>query len=356
MSGQNVWATLVKAGVVQGPAPQTESLESPWYVKILLALSGWIAAVCLLGFIGVAFYSVFQHSTAAFVLGSVMICCGFMILRAPQNVFLEHLALALSMAGQALVVYRIFGEHFYGIETGDWVLVVLLQSLLAVVMPNFVHRVFSACVAAFAFSMALTYTIGLSFIASGVIMLIAAWCWLNEFRYPAYMRMIQAIGYGLILAVIVLKGTELYGYGDLRWFFGGNEPKAWNKPWMSEVLTGAVTLYVVWNLLQRSLQPLSERLSMMVLFATVIVCVLSVEVHGLTVGMVIVLLGFAGANRPLLGLGITSLLSYISSYYYLLDTTLLAKSITLVVVGIALLVFRWLMLRMVSADKEEKHV
>jgi uncharacterized membrane protein len=61
----------------------------------------------------------------------------------------------------------------------------------------------------------------------------------------------------------------------------------------------------------------------------------------------IVLLGFANANRVLAGLGIASLLVYVSSYYYLLDVTLLAKSAVLAATGAALLGARWIVLNVV---------
>ena len=78
------------------------------------------------------------------------------------------------------------------------------------------------------------------------------------------------------------------------------------------------------------------------------------EVLGLTAGMVIMLLGFAGA-RVLLGLDIVSLLFYLSSYYYLLDATLLVKSGTLLLVGVVLLLVCWLLVTFIPADGEEKH-
>ena len=118
---------------------------------------------------------------------------------------------------------------------------------------------------------------------------------------------------------------------------------------------GVVTLYVVWHLLQRYGQSISERLSITALLGTLLLCAVSMEVQGITVGMVIILLGFAGANRVLLGLGIVSLLFYISSYYYLLDATLLDKSQTLLIVGLVLLIVRWLMLRILPVKKEAQH-
>jgi uncharacterized membrane protein len=351
---EQVWAMLLEAGVTEGEAPEAKKLESPWYVKVLLAFSGWLAALFLLGFIGVGFEFVFDNSAAAFIIGGLMIGGAFAILRIPQNEFVEHLALAVSLAGQALVVFAII-EATNGNENVAAILVALLQASLAVVMPNFVHRVFSSFVAAIAFDMALTLW-GLPYVVTGVVMLLGAWCWLNEFRYPHQMGKIRAIGYGLVLALILLKGTALFGYERMAWQFGGNRPALWARPWVGEVLIGVVVLYVVWLLLQRYGHRISDRISITVLLGTLLLCVVSMKVQGISVGMVIILLGFAGSNRVLQGLGILSLLFYISTYYYLLDATLLAKSYYLLIVGLVLLVSRWAMSIVVPVEKEAKHV
>jgi len=351
---EQLWATLLQAGLVEGAAPATGRPESPWYVKVLLAFSGWLAAFFLLGFIGMAFGSVFKNSTAAFILGVTTIGGAFAILRIPKNEFVEHLALAVSLAGQVLVVaafFRIARHH----ENIGWLLVVLLQVPLAIVMPSFVHRAFSSFFAALALNMALTYW-GWPFVASGVIMLLAAWCWLNEFSYPQQMRSIRAIGYGLVLAMILLKGMALFDYQTMGWFFHRAKPELWIRPWMGEVLIGAVALYVVWQLLQRHGRHISQRIAIPAILGTFLLCAVSMKVQGLTVGMVIMLLGYSGANRVLLGSGIVSLLFYISSYYYLLDATLLAKSKTLLIVGVVLLLLRWLLVTMMPADREADHV
>lgn len=203
----------------------------------------------------------------------------------------------------------------------------------------------------------MTLTImGWPYVVDGVVMLLAAWCWLNEFRFPQHMRKIRAIGYGLVLALIQLKGAALFGYRTMGWRYSQNQFELWDKPWIGEVLIGAVTLYVVWHLLQRYGRGFSERLSITALLGTLLLCAVSMKVQGITVGMVIMLLGFAGANRVLLGLGIVSLLFYIFSYYYLLDATLLAKSQNLLIVGLVLLIVRWLILRILSVKSGAQHV
>jgi hypothetical protein len=318
-------------------------------VKVLLAFSGWLAAFFLLGFVLVGFEFVFENSTAAFIIGGLMIGVALAILRIPKNEFIEHLALALSLAGQALVIFAIFDTFDHN---GTWLLVALLQVALTIAVRNFVHQVFSSFVAAIALNMALL-SWGWFDVVGSFVMFLAALCWLNEFRYPQ--QIVRATGYGMVLALILLKGTALFGYRDMGWVVSQYQPDFWFRPWIVELLTSAVTLYVVWHLLQRYSQGIFTPVSITALLGTVLICALSIEAQGITVGMVIMLLGFAGANRVLLGLGVVSLLFYISSYYYLLDATLLAKSQTLLVVGLALLSLRWLMLTIIPAKKEVEH-
>jgi hypothetical protein len=258
------------------------------------------------------------------------------------------MALAVSLAGQALVVLALFNMTKDNRQMA-WVLVTLFQIPLAVVMPHFVHRVLSSFIAAFAFSEVLGYR-GVSDLGGSVLLLLAAGLWLNEFSYPQQMRKIRAIGYGLVLALVFLTGTASFDSGAIgRW-----PTQQWLLPWAGELLTCAVMLYVVWRLLQNQGRVLSDRLTLVVLLGTLLLCAVSLEAQGITVGMVIMLLGFSGGNRVLLGLGIVSLLFYISSYYYLLDTTLLAKSQTLLIVGLVLLAVRWFILHLMPEEEGEK--
>jgi len=345
-----LWPTLLEAGVVKGGKPEEGDLESPWYVKVLLAFSGWLAALFILGFIAIGFEDIFKNNSAVLILGTIMIAAAFAMLRIHKNEFLDHLALATSLAGQALVVYAIFDMAAHN-EIIAWLLVALLQLPLLMFMPNFVHRVFSSFIAALAFYMALA-EVDSSYIAAAVVMFIAAFCWLNEFCYAQHIKKIRAIAYGLTLAIITLKGTTLFGLNALGEQLYENQTELW----IGELLIGFVGLYVVWGLLQRNGKTISDRLFIAALVATILVCVVSIKVQGITIGMVILLLGFSRTNRILIALGIISLIFYISSYYYLLDTTLIHKSLNLFVVGTIFLGIRWLMTRIIPIDKEVQGV
>lgn len=348
--GEPLWETLLEAGLVQGDAPATDTIESPWYVKALLAFSGWLAAMFLLGFVGVGFRFIMESGLASLITGGVMMSAAYAVLRIPKNEFVEHLALAMSIAGQALAVWA-FYEMLDTHGALLWALVALLQVLLALVMPNDVHRVWSSYAAAITFSMTLA-SMRAPYMAEGLVMLLTAWIWLNEFGYPHYMRRMRAVGYGLVIALIQLTGTLLFGHETLRWLAETSAVGEWVPPWVGEILAGAVMVYVVWKLLQRLGMRLAEPFAMATLLSTILFCGVSLEARGITAGMTIVLLGFAGGNRVLQGLGLASLLFYISSYYYLLETTLLFKSGTLLMVGAVLLAVRWLMLHVASRQKE----
>ncbi len=128
-----------------------------------------------------------------------MMGAAYAVLRIPKNEFFEHLALAMSIAGQALAVwafYEMLGTH----GTLLWAMVALLQVLLAVIMPNYVHRVWSSYAAAITFAMTLA-SMRVPYLAHGLILLLTAWIWLNEFRYRRYMRRMRAyrvwLGYRL---------------------------------------------------------------------------------------------------------------------------------------------------------------
>ncbi|MBI1422116.1 MAG: DUF4401 domain-containing protein [Gammaproteobacteria bacterium] len=351
-SSQPVWATLQQAGLVQGNAPIPAQPESPWFVKVLLAFSGWLASLFLLGFLGAGFEVIFRNTVASAITGSVMIGAAYFILRIPKNEFVEHIGLAVSLAGQALITWSLF----QGLNNDKlaWIILALLQAGLAVVMPNFIHRVFSSFIAAFSFSMALTQ-FGAPYIFSSIVMFIAAWLWLHEFHFPKHIRKIHALGYGAVLGLIQLKSFDLFGIHHLGWSMGRMNTELWVRPWMAEVLAGVVMVYVVWQLLQRMGHRLSAPLASTALLGTVILSAVSVEAPGITVGMMILLLGFAGSNRVLMGLGIISLLFYISAYYYLLDATLLMKAETLLVTGMVLLLVRWLLLKIIHREKGATH-
>lgn len=346
----SLWHHLQETGIVQGPPPAEPELPTPWYVKALLGFSGWLAAVFLLATLGAAFNFLFSQHLATGIVGIGLIAAAYALLRGSRNDFVEQLALAASLAGQALfawMLFRLFEHH----TAAGWSLLAVIELVLAWLMPHFIHRVFSSILTALAFYLSLD-VIGATYLFSGVTSLIAAWLWLNEFRFPAYMPRLRAMGYGLVLALIPLKGSLLYG-SHLGWSAAYYHHSAlWLPPWLGEALLAIALLYVVWRILRRQQPAPVTSVIVAAVVSSLVLSAVSFQAHGLTLGLMIILLGFANGNRVLQGLGIVALLFFISSYYYLLDTTLLNKSLTLLLVGTVLLIARWLLLRVLVRTTE----
>lgn len=347
-SYKQLWLTLSTAGLVDGSVPEPGELESPWYVTVMMAFFGWLVAFFLLGFVGFGLFSALENSYASFLVGGFMVGGAFMLLRAPKNAFLEHFSLAISLAGQVLVIWGMF-DAINSKPAVLWFSIMVFQALLAVFMPGAVHRVFSSFATCFALSTALIL-VGIPYLASGVILLGAALLWLNEFRLPTVMQKIRSIGIGLVLAVIGIKSALFFSYNNLFWLGYGRHTEIMMAPWVGELLTGFVFLFVVWQLLQRLSHQLSIKLRIAALISALIIAAVSFETPGIIIGIVILLLGSAGSHRVLIGLGIAVLLFYISAYYYFLDTTLLMKALTLMVLGLVLLSSRWLMHHFLPSD------
>jgi len=112
-----------------------------------------------------------------------------------------------------------------------------------------------------------------------------------------------------------------------------------------------VLLSAVWMLLRRAGWSLPESKSILSLAVAGAIGAASFKAPGVAGGLMIVLVGFANGNRLLAGLGIAALLYYVSSYYYLLDATLLAKAGVLAASGVVLLGARWLLLNVVMPER-----
>ncbi|MBN2767878.1 MAG: DUF4401 domain-containing protein [Campylobacterales bacterium] len=202
---KNLWGILKQAGIVQGEQPKSDTIETFWHTKILLAISGWLAALFLFLFLGLQFYNALENPSVSLVLGGMMIAGGFALLQIPKNDFYENLALAISFAGQALIVWGIFES-----TTSDkvqWLLTSLFFAMIALFVPNYIHRIVGSFLAASSFSIALFF-FGMPSIATAIIVFVTAFLWLHEFNYPRYMSEQRAIGYGLIFAIVYMNTSQ----------------------------------------------------------------------------------------------------------------------------------------------------
>jgi hypothetical protein len=349
MNKQNdsLWAVLAQHHLITGEEPLSKELSSPWYIKLLLAISGWLAAAFLIGFLGVGFSRILDSIPSSFMLSIFLLGVAYMILHQDKNDFLEHLGLAVSLAAQVILVITLF-RYFKGDSTTAWFIIALAQTALAWLMSNYIHRLFSAYFATTALFAALW---GLKPILIPLFMLLAIYLWMHEFKYPKHLQKMQAFGYGILLSLIHIESSRVFG----EVLYGMNRAKYFtiDIPWLEVILTTLVILYLMIVLAKEHKPALTKQLYGALFIAIVALSASAIYIPGIMLGTLIILLGFNHSNRVLSGIGILALLFYVSSYYYQLHATLLEKSAILGVLGVSLLLGRWLVLSILLSVKEE---
>jgi len=342
-----LWSKLVAAGLAAGDMPTVAEAQTPWYVRVMLGAAGVIAAVFLVAFVGMLFPIVFENEVASVVAGLLLIAAAYGLFTAgPRSDFVAMFALAVSFAGQALLAVGVF-TMFDGRVTLRYAVLALVEVALALVIPNFIHRVATAYAAALAFAYA-CYASGVWYLPAGVVGAAVAASWLSEARLAKTHSVAAPIGYGLTLAFMQIEGAPLFRHGI--GMVSGSREMARSSAWTGEVLVAVALVATVLVLIRRAGWKLAAPRTLLALGVALALGAASFKAPGIAGGLMIVVLGFANGNRVLTGLGIAALLFYVSAYYYLLDETLLFKSGVLLATGIVLLAARWLVLNAVMKE------
>lgn len=344
-----LWEKLQEADLVQGQAPRIDSVSSPWYVKILLALSGWLGAIFLLGFLLVSFSSFFNNTVSALIISLLLIIIANRILVTATNEFYEHLALASSFAGQILFLTLTFQWEDSVLA---WGAVGLLQVALVFLMPSFLHRVFSTLFAALSFSQSLTI-IGAPYLFGALLIFPVTWICLKEFSFIKQYKRVKGIMYGLVIAMLLLECSYIFTSGDPYLLGKTSEVMIQITDFLSSIIYISALLFVTWQLLTSNHINTNTRFSKVLLLLTFVLGLATFKAPGLGVGLVVIVLAFAHCNRVMMGLGIIALLFYSSAYYYLIEDTLLFKSGILFFIAFVLFVSHFLLHKMLPLLKDK---
>lgn len=340
-----LWARLREAALVEGGMPVAGEARSPWFVRVMLGIAGWIGAAFLLGFVDASLAFVVKSALACLLFGAAACAAAVMIHRAvPANDFVAQFGLALSLAGQALLLYgaaRWLDQPVAAIA----LFAALQQALLFILVPGVVHRVWAAFTSTLALCWAMLDA-GLVAFAPAATTAAFLWLALREFELARHGNMVRAGIHGLALAAVLVAAMRddllpaiLVGGGG-----GGLLPGA-AIVWMGKLASVAVVLAAAPKLLQREGVALASVKGRVALAGAAMVGLACIEVPGLAPAAAILIAGYANANRVLAGLGILALPGYLSHYYYSLHATLLEKSALLAAAGAALLVARFALRR-----------
>jgi uncharacterized membrane protein len=355
MSAQDLWDRLAAERLVEGERPEPERARSPWYVRVMLGIAGWIGALFLLGFVGTAFALVMDNAGAALIVGASC-CAGALGLYGAMRGrdFAEQFALATSLAGQILLIVGI-GQLIPPDRPSFYLAVVAIEAGLALAIPNFLHRVLTAAGAAVALAFAVAQ-LSLHGLAAPLLCAALAWVWLEPARWARSGRLWRPIGYGLVLALLLVETFRLFG--ATQWFGLGRETPGWMQmhgPLLGRGLSAVLLVTVAFVLSVREGHAAAGRTTLAVAGGAALLGLFSLGAPGLASALLILLLGFAAGNRLLMALGVLALLGFASHFYYSLHSTLLAKSGFLAATGLCLLAAHLIIARVARTAVEPGH-
>jgi len=322
--------------------------HGPWYVRVMLGIAGLIAAIFLLGFFGLALRGIFDSKGAAIIVGAMIVAGAYVMLRFASGDFGAMFSLALSLAGQVLLAVGIFGVFDTRHDAAAaWTAMALVELGLAFAMPNYIHRLAAALAVGVMLQLALT-PVGGRALTAGVLAAALVLAWFAAYRLQQAREVFIPIGYGAALALVVAESARSW----TRWIFWSERaPAGWITPQAGQGIVLLVFVAAIVAYLQLVGWRTSERRSVVALATAVLVAAASFKAPGIASGLLMVLAGFAAGRRVMIGLGIAALLFYLSSYYYLLDATLLYKAGVLAATGVELLAARWVVLNLVLAEE-----
>ena len=333
---------------------------SPWFISLLFGFSGVFASLFFIGFLTLILDNtgLLDSTLALFIIGGILSVIGgflFYNARIRHSPFWNSLAFAITLAGQGYIAYALLASEIA--EPLNIMLLLLVQLLMTVAIPNFIYRLLSATLALSCLFYLLNYY-HLSEISLGLLALITSVTHLQRYTLAAFiptkwrmnaLEITNAIGYAsayVLLSVSVYFIAAEYGnsFANFNSLDSYGEAFSYNY-YLAQGLLTLASLYAAYLILKRYQVKLRSTAGLLISAAIVLLGIMSIYVSGLLATSLIIIIATANSQRVLLGLGVIASVGYIFWYYYQLDTSLLVKSASMLVIGIALLLLRWLLIK-----------
>ncbi len=320
--------------------PQKSAL--PWYVKLFVGLSAWIAAILITAFFFII--GIIDEDQALFF---GLVFCALAILFNHvnrSNLFLVQLSLALSLTGQVLAIIGFSSlynfDELFPIVAG----VTILELILIWLHRDSVLRFISTLIIVICILVLIFDQNTLTSLHGFIIVLAAGTLFIhlkeNDFKLRGFEELISPVGGAITVSLLGTLIMPLLDDFELRWEF-----------------TAIVLFIFLLILLAKIAVDLGYSLRNRVVISLAAGCVLllipAISMPGILAALIVLLLGFWRSNRGLMGLASVFLLFYFWAYYYSLEWTLLIKSLVLMGSGVILLALRYFVMRFTSKAGDE---
>ena len=334
--------------------------RSPWFISLFFGMSGILASLFFIGFLTLLLDNtgLLDSTLAVFIIGGILSVIGgflFYNARIRHSPFWNSLAFAITLAGQGYIAYALLASEIA--EPLNIMLLLLVQLLMTVAIPNFIYRLLSATLALNCLFYLLNYY-HFSEVSLGLLALITSVTHLQRYTLAVFiprkwrmnaLEIMSAMGYAsayVLLSISVYFIAAEYGNSFANFNSLDNYGEAFSyNYYLAQGLLTLASLYAAYLILKRYHIKLLSAAGLLISAAIVLLGIMSIYVSGLLATSLIIIIATANSQRVLLGLGVIASVGYIFWYYYQLDTSLLVKSVSLFVIGIALLLLRWLLIK-----------
>lgn len=326
------WDDLVRAGLVRGAMPPAAPDGVPWYVATMVGTAAWIAALFLLGFIGAALASIIRDAGSALAVGAMLTIAAVASLRLHRGgLFFRQLAVAVSLAGQALVLFGLTDQHWR--EPLSWAGVALFEGALVAATPEPAHRVLAALAGLVALRIAMI-TAGLSWLAAPLLVAFMLGLHLACVRMPRREALWSPLWAAVGLVVLALLPLTLV---DSVFWYGKHAEVAPSLAQAGTALVGIAWLAVVAAAVRTAGIALRPRAIVLIAAGALIVAACAWRIPMVVVALALLLVAFAGGRPVLAGIAVLAVLAALAHGYYSLQASLLAKAGALAATGAVLL-------------------
>lgn len=336
---------LQTAGII-GPDDAAElaaDVPPPWWLAISQGIAAWIASLMVLSSFFVPLMAFGDGPLVRGLGGAVLTAAAIWLVRR-EEIFASQMGLALSLAGQALLVSAVAGD-------GDWsrdaTLIAATGLLIAIGMlvpkSALLHR--SACAL-----LALSY---LAVLAGQGDWLVAYAVLLAAAAVALWLRRSDWAGWPIASLPKALAHAATVGALVAAWFVGGDTAGGalgWlgrsdmaPAPLQAMYPAGVgVVLLATLAWLSRDAAALHRALWLAAATGFVLA---AWRAPGLIVSAALLLAVFRACHRPWIAMVLLAAMLYLGRLYYDLDSTLLMKSMSLAATGLLLLGLRYVLRR-----------
>src|SRR5687767_6004031 len=178
--------------------------DVPWFVRAAVGVAAWAATAFLLSFLfGVR---ILEHDVTRIVVGILLVVAALAVRRTASAEFMRQAAVAMSLAGQGLIIVGTGELTDSPVLAGT--LGTVMAGVMIVLMPDRVHRFLCTLIAAGCSVVALRELergYALEIVAIGLVLASAVvWRIGVRERSATTAEMLEPVGYGLLVALFAI--------------------------------------------------------------------------------------------------------------------------------------------------------